>query len=118
MTYPSKLIGAKLPPLTAQMICGDVLDNVTATGADQAGARLCTADHIIVTTTAASTGIRLPAAESGAELTVKNLGANALLVYPSTGGAINALAANAGFTVAAGGQARLLGRNGLNWVTY
>lgn len=36
----------------------------------------------------------------------------------ATGGAINALAANAAFSVAAGGQARLLGRNSLNWVTY
>ena len=35
-----------------------------------------------------------------------------------TGGAINALAANAAFSVAAAGQARLLGRNSLNWVTY
>jgi hypothetical protein len=49
---------------------------------------------------------------------VKNLGANALLVYPATGGAINALAANAGFSIAAAGQGRFLGRNNLNWVTY
>jgi hypothetical protein len=57
-------------------------------------------------------------AELGAEVTVKNLGANAVLVYPATGGAINALAANAGFSVAAAGQGRFLGRNNLNWVTY
>ena len=47
-----------------------------------------------------------------------NVTANALNIYPATGGAINALAANAAFSVAAGGQARLLGRNSLNWVTY
>jgi hypothetical protein len=60
----------------------------------------------------------LPQAEPGAEVTVKNLGANAVNIYPATGGAINALSANAAFSVAAGGQARLLGRNSLNWVTY
>lgn len=36
----------------------------------------------------------------------------------ATGGAINALAANAAFSVAAGGQVSLFGRNSLNWVTY
>jgi hypothetical protein len=99
-------------------VCGDVQDNVTAAGSTQGTATLVTGAHVIVTTAAASTGVILPPAELGAEVTVKNLGANAVLVYPATGGAINALAANAGFSVAAAGQGRFLGRNNLNWVTY
>ncbi len=118
MSYPSRLMGSGISGQAAQEICGRVLDNQTATGTTQADALLTTASHVIVTTAAAGTGIRLPAPEAGAEVTVKNLGANALLVYPAVGGVINALAANAGFSVAAGGQSRFLGRNGSNWVTY
>jgi len=101
-----------------EQVCGDIQYNVTAAGSTQGTATLVTGSHVIVTTAAASTGVILPQAEPGAEVTVKNLGANALNVYPATGGAINALSANAAFSVAAGGQARLLGRNSTNWVTY
>ncbi len=118
MSYPSRLIGAGVPALATVNICGDVQDNVTAAGSTQGTALPVSGDHVIVTTAAAGTGILLPFAEPGAEVTVKNLGANAVLVYPATGGAINALATNAGFSIAAAGQARFLGRNSLNWVTY
>jgi hypothetical protein len=101
-----------------EQVCGDIQDNVTAAGSTQGTATLVTGAHVIVTTAAASTGVILPPAEPSAEVTVKNLGANALNIYPATGGAINALSANAAFSVAAGGQARLLGRNSTNWVTY
>ncbi len=118
MSYPSRCLGTGMSAALTEQVCGDVQDNVTAAGSTQGTATLVTAAHVIVTTAAASTGVILPPAEPGAEVTIKNLGANALNVYPATGGAINALAANAAFSVASGGEARLLGRNSLNWVTY
>jgi hypothetical protein len=118
MPYPDRLCGVGLPAAVATQICGDVQDNITAAGSTQGTAVLLNADHCIVTTAATGTGVILPPAQPGADVTVKNLGANALLVYPATGGAINALAANAGFSIAAGGQGRFLGRNNINWVTY
>jgi len=118
MSYPSRCMGVGMAAALTEQVCGDVQDNVTAAGSTQGTATLVTGAHVIVTTAAASTGVILPPAELGAEVTVKNLGANALLVYPATGGAINALAANAGFSIAAGGQGRFLGRNNINWVTY
>jgi hypothetical protein len=54
-----------------------------------------------VSTVAASTGVRLPAAVAGARIVVFNMGANALAVYPSTGENINALAANAALSITA-----------------
>lgn len=51
-----------------------------------------------VTTVAASTGVRLPAATVGARIVVFNKGANSLTVYPATGEAINNGAANAAFS--------------------
>lgn len=118
MSYPSRCMGVGMAAALTEQVCGDIQDNVTAAGSTQGTATLVTGAHVIVTTAAASTGVILPPAELGAEVTVKNLGANALLVYPATGGAINALAANAGFSIAAGGQGRFLGRNNINWVTY
>lgn len=118
MSYPLNLTGSGISAAAATQICGTVQDNVTATGTGQSDAFFSAADHIIVTTAAAGTGVRLPAAQPGAEVTVKNLGANAVLVYPATGGTINALAANAGFSIAAASQARFLGRNSTGWVTY
>lgn len=118
MVFPSRLMGSGVAASPAQEICGRVLDNQTATGTTQANALLVTASHVVVTTTAAGTGVRLPAPEAGAQMTVKNLGANALLVYPAVGGKINALATNAGFSIAADGQARFVGRNGVDWVTF
>jgi len=118
MSYPSRCLGTGMAAALTEQVCGDIQDNVTAAGSTQGTATLVTGVHVIVTTAAASTGVILPPAEPGAEVDIKNLGANAVNVYPATGGAINALAANAAFSVAAGGQVSLFGRNSLNWVTY
>ena len=60
------------------------------------------------TTVAASSGARLPSPEQGEFIFVANAGANALSVYPATGHSINALAANAAFSLA-------VGKNALFW---
>lgn len=54
------------------------------------------------TTVAASSGAVLPSPEQGEFIFVANAGANALNVYPASGHSINALAANAAFSLAAG----------------
>lgn len=53
-----------------------------------------------ITTAAAGSGVRIPPAVAGAELTVINRGANAVNVFPSTGDAINGGAANAAYSLA------------------
>jgi len=78
------------------------VNGLTAAGANQGAAlALDYTTYQRVTTVAASTGVRLPAAVAGANIVVFNMGANALAVYPSTGEAINALSANASLAVAA-----------------
>ncbi len=54
------------------------------------------------TTVAASSGAVLPSPEPGEFIFVANSGANALNVYPASGHSINALAANAAFSLAVG----------------
>lgn len=74
--------------------------------------------NLITTSSAtASTGVRLPAGvEPGDDLVVFNGGASTTLVYPATGGVINALSANAGFSMAAGTRARFIATSNLNWI--
>lgn len=108
----TKIIGAGMPAGTALQISGDCQDNVTAAGSTQATATPVSGDTVVVTTTAASTGVILsgPSFSSGDDCIVCNLGANALLVYPPLGGQINALAVNAGFSIATGKSAVFVAR--------
>ena len=78
-------------------------DGVTAAGTTQGTATVLPPRMAYnVTTTPAGSGILLPASVSGAEIAVANNGANALLIYPNGVEKINALAASAGFSAAAG----------------
>lgn len=116
MSIPSRLLGSGLSPLAATNICGDVATALTATGTTNADALALSATINQVSTTAASTGVRLMSPESGSGVVVINSGANALLVYPSTGAQINALTATTGgFSVAAGGRALFVGTGSANW---
>lgn len=111
MPLPSRLMGSGLAPQAAINICGDVSE-VVATGTTQANSLAVSTAIIISTTTAAGTGIVLPPAEVGCQFIAHNLGANALLVYPNRStDVINALGAGAGFSVAAGKMAVLVGRS-------
>jgi hypothetical protein len=104
----SKLTGLGTPPFVTQVMVGTVANNLTALGSTQAGALQMSLDDIqVFTTVAAGTGaIFSPGTtsaassySSGDEMMVVNHGANALLVYPATGGAIANGSANAGFSV-------------------
>lgn len=103
----SKLVGAGLSPLAATQIAGDIQSGLTATGTTQATALAVYGDNVIVSTTAAGTGVILagPAFGPGDDVFVANQGANALLVYPPSGGQMNAAGVNVGFSVAAGKSA-------------
>jgi hypothetical protein len=116
MSIPSRLLGSGLSPLAATNICGDVATALTATGTTNADALALSATINQVSTTAASTGVRLMSPESGSGVVVINSGANALLVYPSTGAQINALTVTTGgFSIAAGGRAMFVGTGSANW---
>lgn len=102
MAFVQALMAFGAPASMAQAIVGDVADGLTAVGTTQANALQLSAANNVVTTAAASTGVRLPAMSVGDAVEVANLGANALLVYPPVGGTIQGGAANAGFSVPAG----------------
>lgn len=100
MPLAKDLIGIGVPPGMAQGIGGQGATGLTATGSSQGTALALVASNNQVTTTAASTGVILPAVQGGEEVWVYNGGASSLSVYPPTGAAINSGAANAAFAVA------------------
>lgn len=76
---------------------------VSAAGTTQGTGTALTSDYNNVTTVGASAGVVLPTAvAAGRRVVVKNNGANALAVYPPSGGALDALAANAAVTIPVG----------------
>ena len=83
---------------------------LSAAGTTQGTATAISKTNSVFTTVASGAGATLPnlAPVNGAfaEFTVVNAGANALLLYPASGNTINALAANAALSVAAGTIAR------------
>lgn len=112
MSLVANLMAFGVQGFEAIAIVGDVANNLTAAGSTQGTALKLSAVNNIVTTTAASTGVQLPAMGPGDSVTVANLGANALLVYPVTGGAIQTGATNAGFSVATLKTATFTARDG------
>lgn len=90
---------------------------LTSTGSTQATALLLTRPINNVSTVAASTGVILPTPTDGMRIIVRNGGANALSLYPSTGAQINALAANAAFSMAVSTVLEFVAFSSTQWYT-
>jgi hypothetical protein len=87
-------MGSGFSSLQATSVVGDVANGITAAGTTNADATQINSVINRVTTAAASTGVVLMPPTPGAQAVVINSGANAVLVYPSTGSSINALTAS------------------------
>lgn len=113
MALPSRLMGSGFSGAMAVNACGDATTTITAAGTTNADATALNSAINCVTTTAASTGVKLPPTEVGGSVVVANLGANALLVYPAASSQINALTVTSGgFSVGAGKVATFTGVSG------
>lgn len=102
MPIRQNIIGSGTPAGQAIYHVGTANAGLIATGSTQADALPIQVSNSQYATVAAGTGAILPSfCTPGDVLRVFNNGANALLVYPITGGVINNGATNAGFSVAA-----------------
>ena len=85
-------------------------------GTDAQGQGLITGDLVVVITTAAApSGVTLPAATDGRWITVVNRGTNPINVYPASGAAIDAGAANAPVQIAVGAGATFSAKTTTAW---
>ena len=102
------MMGGGLSAGQANAINGYGTAGQTATGSTQGTAFALQTEFTEFTTVAASTGCILPSASgalapsTGDSFFIANNGANALSVYPPTGGQIGTVAANTAVSVAAG----------------
>lgn len=83
MTSPRRLMGAGLPALTANEIIGGSAIGLVATGSTQADALQLSQGVNTITTSSASTGVKLPPAEANAMCVVNNQSGQTLAVYPN-----------------------------------
>lgn len=107
------LMGVGVGAQTARQIIGLTFDGLAATGTTQADALSLPGDVNVVTTVAANSGVRLPnIPQPGDEFAIANLGANALNIYPGTGGSIQGGAVNLPYVLNVGASAVFIARAG------
>lgn len=82
MTSPKRLMGAGIHALAANEIIGGSAVGLTATGTSQTDALQLSQGVNTISTTSASTGVKLPPCEANAMVVVNNMGAQTLAVYP------------------------------------
>jgi hypothetical protein len=102
---------------TAGYVLASTTTGIVAAGSTQGTATALTTQFNVVSSVAASTGVILPTAVAGMRITVFNTGVNALNVYPATNGIINALSANAAYSVAVGTAVDFCAYSTTQWFT-
>ena len=85
-------------------------------GTDAQGQGPITTDQVTITTAAANpSGATLPTAVAGDRVIIANRGANPVNIYPATGAAIGALAANAPVLLAVNQSVEFFARSATQW---
>ena len=88
---------------------------ISAAGSSQGDATALTKAFNVVSTVSAGQGVVLPTAIAGMRITVINTSGATLLVYPASGGAINALATNAGYSLPTLGRLDYIATSTTQW---
>ena len=120
----SSLTVANTPVTTAGNITVDLpiygaTTSITANGATLANATvLSTHVNIVSTVVSGANSVRLPTPTAGMCVKIVNTSANTLNVFPATTGIINALSANAAFTMAANARVEFAAATAGQWYTF
>jgi hypothetical protein len=102
---------------TSTYVIRSVATAISAAGTVQGNSTLLAKDINVVSTVSAGQGVRLPASVAGMVIIVNNTSATALNVYPSTGAAINSLAANSSYTHVAAASLQYYATSATQWYT-
>jgi hypothetical protein len=116
----SAVSGATSSTTLNGLVIDSISAAVSAAGATQATATALVSNINNVTVVAASAdGVRLPTAVAGMRILVRNTdAADTLKIYPATGGQINALGANAAYSLVAGLTIELFASTTTQWYTF
>lgn len=120
MALASDLANIGIIPRRAEMLGDTFSPNLTSAGAAQATALVLTSSHNEITTNNAGVndGVKLPPVKATAysRIAIKNNAVGIVKVYPYAGEAIDALALNAPYNLAAGTGAIFCKINTARWV--
>ena len=116
----SAVSGATSTTTLNGLVIDSISAAVSAAGTTQAGATgLVSNINNVTVVTAAAAGVRLPTAVAGMRILIRNSDSlDILSIYPATGGTINALSANAAFTIIAGATIELMATTATQWYTF
>jgi hypothetical protein len=92
-----------------------VTTGISASGSSQGDATALTKAFNVVSTVSAGQGVVLPTAVAGMRITVINTSGATLLVYPASGGTINSLATNAGYSLPTLGRLDYIATSTIQW---
>ncbi len=98
MSIPSHVMGSGTPAQTTRAICGPGDTGLVATGTTQTDALQLSKPRNVITTSSASTGVKLPPCEEGAEIFIYNLAGQDLKIYTKETSGVTMNAAVAGST--------------------
>jgi len=118
MALTTELVGNGLFISAARAIQGTLQSGITADpGSSQAAAfQLTRAINVVATVATIGDSLRLPKAEVGDEIWVRNNAANSLDIFPQVGGTINNGSVDAAYAVAGTKTAVLKATTTLDWI--
>lgn len=79
---PSHILASGSSPLHTQTVVGGGASGLVALGTNQATALQLSASQNAITTSSASTGVKLPVTEAGMEIWIRNDSGQTITVYP------------------------------------
>jgi hypothetical protein len=91
------------------------LMQATGSNSQAAAAPITTPSAVVVTVSASSRGVRLPAASAGLTELVNNAGANPVRVFPASGDRMGAAATNASIALAPGKGGIFFAQDATTW---
>lgn len=106
MAIPSRVLASGNSPLATTSICGDGATGLVAVGTNQATALQLSSAFSTITTSSASTGLKLPPCEAGALVLIYNLSGQTLQLYTNETTGVTMNAAVAGSTGVALGNTK------------
>lgn len=100
MPFTEHLMGTGVPPLQASTTAGGGVTGLVALGSTATDALQLSASWNAITTSAASTGVKLPGGVTQGFCGIRNDSGQTVTVYPPTGQTINAAAASVSLATA------------------
>lgn len=106
MPIPSRVLASGISPLATQSICGSGTTGLVAVGSTQTDALQLSSTFNALTTSSASTGVKLPPCEDGALVFIYNNTGQTIQIYTKETSGVTMNAAVAGATGVAIGNTK------------